>query len=62
MKELNIFEINVDKELRNIENFLRDNIKFILKNKYGDDWEKNLGVTEERINIWNNRKTDEKKE
>lgn len=61
MIELDKFEINVDDALRDIENFLRDNIKFILKNKYGEQWKEKLGISESRINIWNNRREEEKK-
>ena len=44
-------KIDVDKSLRDIENFLRNNIMYILKNQYGNDWEKHLGVTEERLDV-----------
>ena len=61
LKILETIDININSELRDIENFLRDNITFILKNKYGNAWENNLGVSEERINIWKERKIEEKK-
>ena len=54
-------KIDVDKSLRDIENFLRNNIMYILKNKYGSNWEKHLGVTEERLEVWNNRMIEEGK-
>ena len=54
-------KIDVDKSLRDIENFLRNNIMYILKNQYGNDWEKHLGVTEERLEVWNNRMLEEGK-
>ena len=54
-------DINVDSVLRDIENFLRNNIMFILKNKYGSDWEKYLGVSEERLSQWKDRMSIERK-
>lgn len=54
-------KIDVDKSLRDIENFLRNNIMYILKNQYGNDWEKHLGVTDERLEVWNNRMLEERK-
>lgn len=51
MKTLETIDIDVNSELRDIENFLRDNIMFILKNKYESDWENKIGVSEERIKV-----------
>lgn len=53
--------IVVNEALRDIENFLRKNIMYILKNKYDNDWEKHLGVSDERLAIWASRKAEEKK-
>lgn len=61
MKVIEEVNIDVNSELRDIENFLRDNIAFILKNNYGKEWEKKLGVTGERINTWETRKIVEQK-
>ena len=61
MKLLENVDINVDIELRDIENFLRDNITFILKNKYNEEWEDKLGVSPERIVRWKERREEEKK-
>lgn len=54
-------EVNVDRELREVENCLRDNIYYILKDKYGNNWEKHLAVSEDRIKIWNERLLEEQK-
>ena len=48
--------IDVNEAMRDIENFLRNNIMYILKNKYDNDWEKHLGVSDERLAIWTSRK------
>lgn len=53
--------IDVNEAMRDIENFLRNNIMYILKNKYDNDWEKHLGVSDERLAIWTSRKEEEKK-
>lgn len=54
-------KIDVDKSLRDIENFLRNNTMYILKNQYGNDWKKHLGVTKERLEVWNSRMLEEGK-
>ena len=61
MKTLETIDIDVNSELRDIENFLRDNIMFILKNKYESDWENKIGVSEERIKVQENRRVEEQK-
>lgn len=61
MKVINNIEIDCNSYLRDIENVLRTNIQFILKDKYGENWEKKLGVSENRINKWKERKEEEKK-
>lgn len=61
MKVIDNIEIDCNSYLRDIENVLRTNIQFILKDKYGDSWEKKLGVSENRINKWKERKEEEKK-
>lgn len=53
--------INVDEALRDIENFMRNNIVYILRNKYGEKWEEHLGVTSERIDEWKKRMEEEQK-
>lgn len=60
MRVLDTIEIDCNSCLRDIENVLRTNIQFILKDKYGDSWEKKLGVSEERIKKWKERKEEEK--
>lgn len=54
-------KFNVSDALRDIENFLRDNIMFILKNSYDNKWEKHLGVSNDRMDEWNNRMEIERK-
>ena len=54
-------ELNISDELRNLENFLRDNIMYILKNKYKDEWEEHLGVTQDRLDEWNKRYMEERR-
>lgn len=53
--------LNTNDALREIENFLRDNIMFILKNMYDEDWINHLGVSEERFDEWKNRQDIERK-
>ena len=60
MKVIDNIEIDTDFYLRDIENFLRNNIAFILKDKYGENWEDKLGVSDNRIKIWKQRKKEEK--
>lgn len=60
MKVIKDIDIDCNFYLRDIENFLRTNIQFILKDKYGDSWEEHLGVTEDRIKKWNERKEEER--
>lgn len=57
----NFLNVNIEKSLLEIENSLRDNITFVLKDKYGKDWESHLGVSNERIEEWKNRITDEER-
>lgn len=58
---MNSDKIDINKALEDIENFLRKNIMYILKNKYGNDWEKHLGVSSERLAKWEERAEEEKK-
>lgn len=60
VKVVNSMEIDCNSYLRDIENFLRTNIQFILKDKYGDSWEEKLGVSDDRISKWKERKEEEK--
>ena len=47
--------------LKAAENTLRDLIKEVLSEKLGADWPDKCGVTPERIEIWKQRKEDERK-
>jgi hypothetical protein len=47
--------------LKDTENSLRDFIVFILSGRFGSDWEKKCGVSEDRLSKWNERKEIEKK-
>ena len=59
MKVIDKIEVDCNSYLRDIENVLRTNIQFILKDKYGDSWEEHLGVSEDRIKKWEGRKEEE---
>lgn len=52
MKVIDKIEVDCNSYLRDIENVLRTNIQFILKDKYGDSWEEHLGVSKDRIKKW----------
>lgn len=60
MKVIDKIEVDCNSYLRDIENVLRTNIQFILKDKYGDSWEEHLGVSEDRIKKWEERKEEER--
>lgn len=60
MKIIDKIEIDCNSYLRDIENVLRTNIQFILKDKYGDVWEEHLGVSKDRIKKWEERKEEER--
>ena len=60
MKVIDKIEVDCNFYLRDIENVLRTNIQFILKDKYGDSWEKHLGVSKDRIKKWEERKEEER--
>lgn len=53
--------MDVTQALKDTENLLRDFIAFILSNNFGSDWEQKCGVTEDRLNVWKNRKEVEDK-
>lgn len=54
-------DLEPTKNLKDVENSLQDLIFVILTEKYGDKWEENIGVTEDRITKWKERKEEEKK-
>lgn len=54
-------DLEPTQNLKDVENSLRDIIFLILKNKYGDNWMENTGVSEERITKWQDRKEEEKR-
>lgn len=60
MKVINKIEVDCNSYLRDIENVLRTNILFILKDKYGNSWEEHLKVSENRIKKWEERKEEER--
>lgn len=53
--------IDVNQELKIIENSLRDIISFALNIKYGHDWLNQLKVSKDKINSWKDKMTEEKK-
>ena len=60
MKVIDKIKVDCNSYLRDIENVLRTNIQFILKDKYGDSWEEHLGVSKDRIKKWEERKEEER--
>lgn len=48
--------MDITQALKNAENSLRDFISLILAEKLGDDWEKNSGVSTDRIERWEERR------
>lgn len=54
-------EIDVNEELKIIENALRDIITFALNIKYGSDWLSHLKISEDKIKDWNEKKKIEEK-
>lgn len=54
-------EIDVNQELKTIENALRDIISFALNIKYGQDWINNLKVSDDKKESWNNKMIEESK-
>ena len=53
--------MDVTQALKDTENLLRDFIAFILSNNFGSDWEQKCGITEDRLDVWMNRKKVEDK-
>ena len=54
-------EIDVNQELKIVENALRDIISFALNIKYGHDWINNLKVSNEKKESWNSKMVEESK-
>ena len=54
-------EVDVNEELRNIENTLRDIISFALNIKYGHDWIDKLKVSDDKKKSWKNKMVEESK-
>lgn len=54
-------EIDVTQALKDAENSLRDFIATVLQSKFGDGWIDLCGVTQERIQKWQERKATEAK-
>lgn len=57
MKIMN--EIDVNKELKIIENALRDIISFALNIRYGCDWINQLKISKDKIGDWESKKIEE---
>jgi hypothetical protein len=53
--------MDITQALKDTENALRDFIAFILQQKLGTEWIDKSGVSQERIEIWKNRKDSEDK-
>ena len=53
--------IDISINLKGAENSIRDLIPIVLKDKFGDKWTEKCGITEERINIWLERRGQESK-
>jgi len=53
--------MDLTQALKDAENSLRDFIANILRNKFGDKWIENCGVSEDRIERWKERKDIEEK-
>jgi len=53
--------MDVESELKNLENSLRDFIAFTLDRRYGDDWMSALQVSADRISRWRDRQKSEQK-
>lgn len=51
----NVDQADITKALKNVENALRDFIASVLRDKYGDDWISESGVTEDKIDEWRSR-------
>ena len=54
-------EIDVNQELKIIENALRDIISFALNVKYGQDWIGNLKISQEKVDKWKEKMMEETK-
>jgi hypothetical protein len=53
--------MDITQSLKDTENALRDFIMLILQESFGQDWESKSGVTEERLEMWRERKMIEEK-
>lgn len=53
--------MNVNQFLRDTENAIRDFLYGLLYNKFGSSYENRLGVSENRVKIWKDRKVEEQK-
>jgi hypothetical protein len=47
--------------LKDTENSLRDFLVMLLQDKYGNEWLKHCGASEDRVQIWQKRKDEEEK-
>ena len=54
-------DIDITQALKDAENALRDFISSILGKKLGADWANNCGVSSERVQRWQERKSEEEK-
>lgn len=53
--------MDIMQALKDTENSLRDFVVMLLQDKYGGEWLKHCGASEERIHIWEKRKEEEDK-
>ncbi|KAB1064734.1 hypothetical protein [Salibacter halophilus] len=53
--------VDVEEELKILENSVRDIITFVLKKSLGDNWVSNLKISESRIGKWKERQVIEEK-
>jgi hypothetical protein len=56
-----VMDIDITQALKDAENALRDFISSILGKKLGSDWANNCGVSPERVQRWQERKSEEEK-
>jgi hypothetical protein len=53
--------MDITQALKDTENALRDFIASVLRKTFGEEWIKHCGVSQDRIDIWRERKRTEKK-
>jgi len=53
--------MDVESEIKNLENSLRDFIEFTLRRRFGDNWVNSLKVSADRVAGWRERQTTEQK-